>query len=55
MVGPSCSRFDTQFFKQYSSEKIVNAAEVNQWHCLEESGHWPEKIYETQLVPASAS
>ena len=30
----------TSFPKKISEEKIVEIVEVNQWHCLEESGQW---------------
>ena len=30
--------------KKCSEEKIVDVAEVNQWHCLEESEQWPENV-----------
>ena len=33
-------------------EKIVNFAEVNQWHCLEESGQWLKNVNQTHLVLA---
>ena len=35
------------------SGKIVNAAEVNQRHCLEESGQWLEIVDRTHLVLVS--
>ena len=36
----------------FLDEKIVSAAEVNQRHCLEESGQWHENVDQTQLVLA---
>ena len=39
--------------KIFSEEKIVDVAEVNQRHCLEESGHWLEKVDQTHLEVAS--
>ena len=37
----------------FSEEKIADVAEVNQWHCLEESGQWLENVDRTHLVLAS--
>ena len=39
--------------KKISEEKIVDVAEVNQWHCLDESGQWLENLDQTHLVLAS--
>ena len=39
--------------KIFSEEKIVNITEVNQRHCLEESGQWLENVDQTHLVLAS--
>ena len=39
---PSC---DSNF-----EEKIADAAKVNQWDCLEESGQWLENVDRTHLV-----
>ena len=38
-----------------SQEKIVNAAEVNQWPCLEESGQWIENVDQTLVASVSSS
>ena len=35
------------------SEKIVDAADVNQWRCLELSGQWLENVDRSHLVLAS--
>ena len=32
------------FPKKLSEEKIVHIAEINEWHCLEESGQWLENV-----------
>ena len=37
---------------KFSEEKIVNVAEVNQLHCLEESGQRLENVDQTHLVLA---
>ena len=37
------------------SEKNVDVAEVNQWHCLEESRQWLENADPTHLVMACAT
>ena len=50
---PSCPGFDSQRPKFFSVEKIVDVAEVNQWHCLQESGQWLENVGRTHLVLAS--
>ena len=42
-----------EFPKIFPLKKIVNVAEVNQQHCLEESGQWLENVDQTQLVMAS--
>ena len=34
-------------------KKIVDVAEINQRHCLEESGQWLENVDQTRLVLAS--
>ena len=36
-----------------SEEKIINAAEVNQWCWLEESGRWLENVDQTYLLRSS--
>ena len=36
-----------------SEGKIVDVAEVNQWRCSEESGHWPKNVDQTHLVLVS--
>ena len=33
-----------------SKEKIVDVAEINQQHCLEEYGHWLENVDPTHLI-----
>ena len=38
--------------KQFSDEKLVNAAEVNQRPCSEECGQWLEKVDITHPVLA---
>ena len=42
---PSCLGFDSQHSQKFSEETIVDAAEVNQWCWLEESGQWLENVY----------
>ena len=39
--------------KKNSKEKIVNAAEVNQWRCLEERRKRLENVDQTHVVLAS--
>ena len=41
------------FPKKNSKQKNVHVAEVNQWHCLEESRQWLENAHPTHLVVAS--
>ena len=59
MVGifasrPSCSEFDSQQSHNFFSEvKIVHVAEVNQWHCLEESGQRLENFNQTHQFLAA--
>ena len=36
--------------KTFSEEKMVDVAEVNQRHCLKESGQWLENLNRTHLV-----
>ena len=36
--------------KTFSEVKIVDVAEVNQRHCLKESGQWLENLNRTHLV-----
>ena len=40
-------------FPKHFREKIVDIAEVYQWHCLEGSGQWLENADQTYLVLAS--
>ena len=42
--SPRCPGFDSQHSQKCSEEKIVDIAEVNQWHSLEESEQWPENV-----------
>ena len=37
----------------FFEEKIINVAEVNQQHWLEESGQWLDNVDQTHLVLAS--
>ena len=39
--------------KLFSDKKIVDVGEVNQRHCVEESGPWLENVDQTHLVLAS--
>ena len=48
--GPSCPRFDAQHSQKISEEKVVDVAEVNQLHCLEQSDQWLENGDRTNLV-----
>ena len=34
----------------FSKEKIINVAEFNPWHWLEESGQWLENVDQTHIV-----
>ena len=38
----------------FSEEDIVDVADVNQWHCIEESGQWLENVDQTHLVLAKS-
>ena len=49
--GPRYPGFDSQHSR--TEEKFANDAEVNQWHCLEESEQWLETVDQTQIVQAS--
>ena len=42
--APSCPRFNSQHSQNYFRGKIINIAEVNQRHCLEESGQRFENV-----------
>ena len=48
--GPSCPGFNSQHSPKNVIGKSVNVANVNQWHCLKESGQWLEKVDQTRLV-----
>ena len=50
--GPSCPWFDFQRSLKKAAEKIVNVAEVNQRHFVEESGVWLVNVGQTHLVLA---
>ena len=52
--SPSSPGFDSQHSKNISEEKIIDVAEVNQLHWLEESGQWLENVGQTHLVLASS-
>ena len=48
--GPSCPRFDAQHSQKISEEKVVDVAEVNQLHCLEQSDQWLENGDRTNAI-----
>ena len=50
---PSCIGFDSQRSQKKFRGTIVDVPEVNQWHCLEESGQWLENVNRTHLVVGS--
>ena len=52
---PSCPEFNTQLSLNFSEEKIVNIAEVNQQCCFEESGQSLENFDCTHLELASGT
>ena len=45
--GLCCPWYD---FQHFSEEKIIDVAEVNQLHWLEESGQWLENVDRTHLL-----
>ena len=51
--GLSCRGFDFWHSQFFQMKKIVDVAEVNQQHCLEESGQWLYNVDQTHLLLAS--
>ena len=48
--GPTCPRFDSKHPRISLEEKIIDVAEINPWHCLEESGQWLENLDQTHIM-----
>ena len=50
---PSSLGFNSKRFKKFSSGKIVDVAEENQWRKLQESRQWLKYVDRTYLVLVS--
>ena len=49
---PSSPGFNSHRSQIFCRGKVIDVAEVNQWHWLEESGQWLENVDRTHLVLA---